>query len=86
VEAFIHDILGPYLASHCVGLSDLECTFFYTLATVKAVDDHAGVQLPWNPIRLWGLFFGNGLVYHNIHHQVWGLKVSYHYSYSTAGA
>ncbi|KAL0935774.1 Sphingolipid C4-hydroxylase SUR2 [Colletotrichum truncatum] len=75
IEGFFNDILGSYLSSRLVGLSDREAMVFFATASVKAVDDHASLELPWNPLNLWGYIFGNGMVHHNIHHQVWGLKV-----------
>ncbi|KAL8283019.1 hypothetical protein RB597_010420 [Gaeumannomyces tritici] len=77
IEGFFNDILGSYLSSRFVGLSDREAMVFFATASVKAVDDHASLELPWNPINLWGWIFGNGMVHHNIHHQVWGLKTNY---------
>jgi sphinganine C4-monooxygenase len=77
VEGFFNDIVGFFLSALFVGLSDRESTVFYTIATIKTVDDHAGFALPYIPFHLWGWLFGNGMVYHNIHHQAWGLKVSF---------
>jgi sphinganine C4-monooxygenase len=76
IEGFFNDILGAYVASAAIGLTEPEMLVFFSVASVKAVDDHSGLLIPFNPIRLWALFFKNGLVHHNIHHQVWGLKVS----------
>ena len=76
IEGLLNDILGSFVAAKVTGLSDREALVFFTVASIKAVDDHASMELPFNPIRIWGWFFGNGMVHHNIHHQMWGLKVS----------
>ncbi|WQF80925.1 Putative fatty acid hydroxylase [Colletotrichum destructivum] len=77
IEGFFNDILGSYISSRLIGLSDREAMVFFATASVKAVDDHASLELPWNPLNLWGWAFGNGMVHHNIHHQVWGLKTNF---------
>jgi sphinganine C4-monooxygenase len=76
VEGFFLDILGPFVAAKCVGLSNRESAFFFTIATIKAVDDHSGYRIPGDPIRIFEIVDGNGPIFHNIHHQSWGLKVS----------
>lgn len=48
---------------------------FFTLSTLKTVDDHCGYQLPWDIVQWFGKMTGNDVVYHNVHHQSWGLKV-----------
>ncbi|ORY58374.1 uncharacterized protein BCR38DRAFT_413247 [Pseudomassariella vexata] len=35
---------------------------------------HTRMQIPRNPLRIFGLIFKNDMVYHTIHHQTWGLK------------
>ncbi|KAK3190670.1 hypothetical protein K4F52_003361 [Lecanicillium sp. MT-2017a] len=77
VEGFFNDILGFFFSALLVGLSDSEATVLYTAATVKVIDDHASLELPYNPLRIWGWLFGNGMVHHTIHHQAWGLKTNY---------
>jgi sphinganine C4-monooxygenase len=74
VEGF-SDILAAQVAVKVIGISHREAAFFYTVAALKAVDDHSGYMLPLNPFRSWRWVFGNGPVYHTVHHQRWGFKV-----------
>jgi sphinganine C4-monooxygenase len=76
LEGFYLDTVGAYVGKSAAGLSHREATFFFTLATVKGTSDHCGYDLPWDPIRIFGYLTGNGLYFHNVHHQSWGLKVS----------
>lgn len=69
------DILAAQVAVVVVGISHREAASFFTVAALKAVDDHSGYMLPLNPFRFWRWFFGTGPVYHTIHHQRWGFKV-----------
>jgi hypothetical protein len=75
VEAFFLDSVGGLVSSKLARLSQRESCIFFTLATLKTVDDHCGYQLPWDPISWFGRLTGNDIAYHNIHHQTWGLKV-----------
>ena len=45
---------------------------FGSLATIKTISDHCGYVFPWDPFRLVN---DNGAVFHDLHHQSWGLKV-----------
>ncbi|CAG8510096.1 25663_t:CDS:2 [Gigaspora rosea] len=38
------------------------------------VDDHSGYDIPFNPIQR---IFGNNAIYHDIHHQTYGLKKNF---------
>jgi sphinganine C4-monooxygenase len=84
VEGFFLDILGPFVAAKCVGLSNRESAVFFTIATIKAVDDHSGYRIPGDPIRIFEIVNGNGPIFHNVHHQPWGLKVSGLFSFNRA--
>ena len=39
---------------------------------LKAVDDHAGYAIPWDPFQL---VTGQTALFHDVHHQGWGIKV-----------
>ncbi|CAK9435671.1 uncharacterized protein LODBEIA_P03980 [Lodderomyces beijingensis] len=71
VEGFLLDTLGSGIASLVTGLSHREQIILYTFATLKTVDDHCGYRLPYDPFQI---IFPNNSVYHDIHHQIWGIK------------
>ncbi|EMG50852.1 SUR2 Sphingolipid C4-hydroxylase SUR2 [Candida maltosa Xu316] len=74
VEGFLLDTLGTGVASLVTGLSHRECIVLYTFATMKTVDDHCGYRLPFD---LFQIIFPNNSVYHDIHHQMWGIKSNF---------
>ncbi|EDO18878.1 hypothetical protein Kpol_1023p47 [Vanderwaltozyma polyspora DSM 70294] len=74
LEGFLLDTLGTGIAMVLTGLTYREQMFFYTFATLKTVDDHCGYALPWDPFQM---FFPNNSVYHDIHHQNFGIKTNY---------
>ena len=47
--------------------------WFVTLSVLKAVDDHCGYAIPWDPFQF---VTGQNALFHDIHHQGWGIKVS----------
>ena len=47
--------------------------WFITLSVLKAVDDHCGYAIPWDPFQF---VTGQNAQFHDIHHQGWGIKVS----------
>lgn len=71
VEGFLLDTLGTGIASLVTQLSHRESIFLYTFATMKTVDDHCGYKLPYD---LFQIVFPNNSIYHDIHHQQWGIK------------
>lgn len=73
-EGFLLDTLGTGIAMLLTQLTQRESIVLYTLATMKTVDDHCGFVLPLDPFQ-W--VFPNNAVYHDIHHQEWGLKFNY---------
>jgi sphinganine C4-monooxygenase len=48
--------------------------WFFTLSTIKTVDDHCGYAFPWDPIQH---LTSNNAAYHDIHHQSWGIKTNF---------
>jgi hypothetical protein len=38
------------------------------------VDDHCGWNFPWDPFQF---FFSNNAVYHDVHHQTYGIKANF---------
>lgn len=74
VEGFLLDTLGTGIAALVTGLSQREATFMYVFATMKTIDDHCGYAFPWDPFQI---IFPNNSVYHDIHHQNWGIKSNF---------
>lgn len=73
-EGFLLDTCGTGLAAILMHLTHTEQVFLYTFATMKTVDDHCGYALPWDPFQ-W--LFPNNAVYHDIHHQQFGIKTNF---------
>lgn len=74
VEGFLLDTLGTGIAMLITQLSPKEQVVLYTFATMKTVDDHCGYSLPFDVFQL---IFPNNSVYHDIHHQNWGIKSNF---------
>ncbi|GAA5896273.1 hypothetical protein JCM8208_001831 [Rhodotorula glutinis] len=74
LEGFALDTCGSGLAHAMAGLSTRQAVLFFALSTLKTVDDHCGFAFPWDPLQH---LFGNNADYHDIHHQVAGLKKNY---------
>ena len=72
-EEFIIDGIGTYLAIGLPQLSTRQATLFATLSTLKSVHDHCGYSIPWHPFEL---LTCQNAIYHDIHHQSWGIKVT----------
>ncbi|KAL8710614.1 MAG: hypothetical protein Q9220_004838 [cf. Caloplaca sp. 1 TL-2023] len=76
LETLFLDILSFVLAGEIAQLSPRQSMLFGTLATIKTISDHCGYVFPWDFTRVVN---GNGAVFHDLHHQSWGLK----YNFST---
>lgn len=74
LEGFLLDTLGTGIAMLVTGLTHREQIILYTFATMKTVDDHCGYALPLDPFQI---IFPNNAVYHDIHHQNFGIKTNY---------
>ncbi|KAI0272613.1 hypothetical protein BC834DRAFT_840846 [Gloeopeniophorella convolvens] len=74
VEGFLLDSIGAVLGEAAAQLSVRQATFFFVISTCKTVDDHCGYRLPFDPLQL---FSGNTADYHDIHHQVVGIKSNF---------
>ncbi|GAA5920670.1 hypothetical protein JCM1841_002886 [Sporobolomyces salmonicolor] len=74
VEGFVLDTCGAALAHTLAGLTTRQAILFFFISTAKTVDDHCGYAFPWDPLQH---LFGNNADYHDIHHQVAGLKKNY---------
>jgi len=73
VEGIVLDTLGALLAERLTGMSTRQATLLFTFSTFKTVDDHCGYNLPFDPFQ----WFGNNADYHDIHHQVIGIKSNF---------
>ncbi|KAG2415968.1 hypothetical protein HFD88_007160 [Aspergillus terreus] len=71
VEGFLLDTVGAVIAQALVKQSIRERMFFYSLTTVKTVDDHSGYAFPFDPLQK---LTSNNTIFHDIHHQSWGIK------------
>uniref|UniRef100_A0A060TAL3 ARAD1D24838p n=1 Tax=Blastobotrys adeninivorans TaxID=409370 RepID=A0A060TAL3_BLAAD len=74
IEGFLLDTLGAGLASTVTSMTAREAIIFYTFSTLKTVDDHCGYEIPWDPFQI---LFPNNSVYHDIHHQSFGIKTNF---------
>ncbi|KAI9004638.1 fatty acid hydroxylase superfamily-domain-containing protein [Gaertneriomyces semiglobifer] len=75
VEGFLMDSIGGGVPSLILDMHPWTATIFFTLATLKTVDDHCGYALPWDPLQR---LFRNNAEYHDIHH--WGKGRMYNFS------
>ncbi|KAH9981970.1 fatty acid hydroxylase superfamily-domain-containing protein [Russula compacta] len=74
VEGFLLDSLGAVLSETIARLSVRQTMLFFVLSTCKTVDDHCGYRLPFDPLQM---LSGNTADYHDIHHQVIGIKSNF---------
>ncbi|KAI0741448.1 sphingosine hydroxylase [Daedaleopsis nitida] len=74
VEGFLLDTCGAVLAEWIAGSSTREAMLLFLVSTLKTVDDHCGYKLPWDPLQLAS---PNNADYHDIHHQVIGIKSNF---------
>ncbi|KAJ3238656.1 hypothetical protein HDU81_007394 [Chytriomyces hyalinus] len=75
VEGFVMDTIGSGVPSLLLNMHPWTSALFYSIATLKTVDDHCGYSWPWSPAAL---FNSNGAAYHDIHH--WGKGRMYNFS------
>uniref|UniRef100_A0A1D1Y1W7 aldehyde oxygenase (deformylating) n=1 Tax=Anthurium amnicola TaxID=1678845 RepID=A0A1D1Y1W7_9ARAE len=75
VDAFGGEIIGASLATLIPGMGPRAATFFYTILTIKGLDDHCGLWLPnYHPFHRW---MTNNSAFHAVHHQYNGFKSNY---------
>ncbi|KAM3583076.1 Sphingolipid C4-hydroxylase sur2 [Umbelopsis sp. WA50703] len=74
IEGFLLDSVGASMAFSLSGMSPRMGLLFFTFSSLKTVDDHCGYAFPWDPLQF---LFGNNVVYHDIHHQQFGIKTNY---------
>ncbi|OMO79033.1 Fatty acid hydroxylase [Corchorus capsularis] len=74
LEGLLLDTFGGGLAFIISGMSPRSSIFFFSISSIKIVDDHCGFRLPGNPFHM---FFKNNAVYHDVHHQIYGAKYNF---------
>lgn len=74
LEGLLLDTFGGAISFLVSGMTARTAVIFFCFAVIKTVDDHCGLWLPGN---IFHLFFQNNTAYHDIHHQLQGLKYNY---------
>lgn len=74
VEGFLLDTLGAGLGYLITGMTCRQSMWFFTMSTIKTVDDHCGYAFPWDPLQH---ITSNNAGYHDVHHQSWGIKTNF---------
>jgi sphinganine C4-monooxygenase len=74
VEGFFLDSLGAVIAESLTGMNPRQACLLFVISTFKTVDDHCGYRLPYDPLQL---ITSNNADYHDIHHQVIGIKSNF---------
>lgn len=76
LEALIMDSAGGALSHACALMTVRQSIILFSFSTVKTVCDHGGYAFPiWlDPLHL---IFPNTSEYHDVHHQMQGLKFNY---------
>ncbi|EME47169.1 hypothetical protein DOTSEDRAFT_69209 [Dothistroma septosporum NZE10] len=73
-EGFLLDTLGTGVAYLLTGMTVRQSMWFFTMSTIKTVDDHCGYAFPWDPLQH---VTSNNAGYHDVHHQSWGIKTNF---------
>ncbi|KAF9566882.1 hypothetical protein EC968_003545 [Mortierella alpina] len=79
-EGFMMDSVGASIAFLISGMGNRGALMFFSISTLKTVDDHCGYNLPFNPLQQ---LFSNNADYHDIHHQIFGLKSNFSQPFGT---
>ncbi|KAF8449138.1 fatty acid hydroxylase superfamily-domain-containing protein [Boletus edulis BED1] len=74
LEGFLVDSVGAVVAETVANLSVRQTIFLFAFSSMKTVDDHCGYSLPFDPFQM---LSGNTADYHDIHHQVVGIKSNF---------
>jgi len=74
IESFVTDTVGGTAAFLVSDMSLRASIFFFSLCTVKVIDNHCGLSLLpcWDRLSFW-----NNTAYHNVHHRLCGGKYNY---------
>jgi len=71
IEGLMLDIIGSLVALSLAGLTNRQSILLFGVATAKTIHDHSGWSLPFDPMQF---MFKNNADYHDIHHQLIGIK------------
>ncbi|GMM37608.1 sphingosine hydroxylase [Saccharomycopsis crataegensis] len=74
LEGFLLDTCGTGFAMLLTNLTPREALVLFTFSTMKTVDDHCGYAFPYDPFQI---IFPNNSIYHDIHHQAFGIKTNF---------
>lgn len=76
VEGFLLDSAGAAISAAAAFMTIRQTIVFFTFSIMKTVCDHGGYAFPpWlDPLHL---FFPNTAEYHDVHHQMQGLRYNY---------
>ncbi|XP_072966786.1 sphinganine C4-monooxygenase 2-like [Typha angustifolia] len=74
IDGVLVETLGGAAAFFLSGMSPQTSIFFFSFATIKGIDDHCGLMIPWNPLHI---LFTNNAGYHDTHHQLGGAKYNF---------
>jgi len=80
VEALFLDICGGAVTLFLSLMPNdpLLATIFLTFSSLKTVDDHCGYRIPYDPFQF---LFPNNCYYHDVHHNLAGIKANYSQPY-----
>lgn len=73
-EGFLLDTCGAGIGYLASGMTVRQSMWFFTMSTIKTVDDHCGYAFPWDPLQH---LTSNNAGYHDVHHQSWGIKTNF---------
>ena len=76
IEGLLLDSLGALISHMMAFMTVRQAILLFAFSTLKTVDDHGGYAFPWwiDPLHL---VFPNTSAYHDVHHQMQGLKFNY---------
>ncbi|XP_078442497.1 sphinganine C4-monooxygenase 1-like [Wolffia australiana] len=75
VDAFIAQLMGSVISVELSGMSPTTSAVFFSLMSIKVVDDHCSRWFPKsNPLHR---FLRNNVAFHGVHHQLPGFKYNY---------
>ncbi|KAA1468783.1 sphingosine hydroxylase [Dentipellis sp. KUC8613] len=74
IEGFLLDSFGAALSELLSCLTTRQAALFFMFSVCKTVDDHCGYNFPLDPLQM---LSGNTADYHDIHHQVVGIKSNF---------
>lgn len=78
-EGILMDIVGALLTQRVCNLNVYQFNFFIAFATMKAVSDHSGYFLPFDPFT----WFPNNAKYHQKHHNPKTMNFNYEQPFFT---